>query len=108
MTSKRCVILVACVLGALCSRAAGVRTAAFAEVNEKAFQKGEMEGTVWTSLGKMRLARDLATLVDEKADISYIAALAEARDGTIYAATSVKGEIYRIKKDKAEVLATLH
>ncbi|MDK1030397.1 MAG: hypothetical protein QGD94_00145 [Planctomycetia bacterium] len=87
--------------------AEGVRTAKFVEADEKAFQKGETDGTVWTSLGKLRLARDVKAIIDEKAGVAFISALAEAPNGTIYAATGIKGEVYKVVKGKAEVLATL-
>jgi len=109
MTGKRFITIVLgiCAAVTICGRSGAVETAAFVEADEKAFQKGEMDGTVWTSLGALRLARDVTAIVDEKAGIGYISALAQAADGTIYAAAGAKGEIYKVKGGKAEVLAAL-
>ena len=89
------------------SAAAAAKTQTFLETNEDQFAKGETDGVVATSLGTLRLGRDLESLLAETEGVDYVARLAEGPDGTIYAVTGGMGRIYRAKGGKVSLFATL-
>ena len=86
---------------------APAKTQTFLETNEDQFAKGEADGVVATSLGTLRLGRDLESLLAETEGVDYIARLAEGPDGTVYAVTGGAGRIYRAKGGKVALFATL-
>jgi len=87
--------------------AAAAKTEMFLETNEDQFAKGEAEGVVATSLGALRLGRDLESLLAETEGVDYVARLAEGPDGSVYAVTGGTGRIYRAKGGKVSLFATL-
>ena len=91
----------------LASGPAAAATKTFLETNQADFAAGESDGVVWTSLGTLRLGRALDTILDKTDGVDYVARLAEAPDGTLYAVTGGAGRIYRIRNDKADLYATL-
>ncbi|MBE3069155.1 MAG: hypothetical protein IMZ66_02855 [Planctomycetes bacterium] len=86
---------------------ASAKTQMFLETNQDQFDKGEAEGVVPTTLGTLRLGRALDTLLAETEGVDYVARLAEAPDGTVYAVTGGTGRIYRVKGGKVDLFATL-
>jgi len=99
-----CLVL-AVALAAAAAVAAG--TQVFVETNEEDFAAGRSEGVVWTNLGTLRLGRALDTLLAETDGVDYVADLAEAPDGSIYAVTGGAGRVYRLKDGKVALYATL-
>ena len=83
------------------------RTETLLETSEGDFAQGEADGVVWTSLGTLRLGRALKSLLDETEGVDYVADLAEAPDGAIYAATGGAGRVYRLADGKVTLCATL-
>jgi len=86
---------------------ASAKTQTFLETNEDQFAKGEADGVVATSLGTLRLGRDLESLLAETEGVDYVARLAEGPDGSVYAVTGGTGRIYRAKGGKVSLFATL-
>ena len=82
-------------------------TKTFLETNESDFAEGEADGVVWTSLGTLRLGRALDSLLDETEGVDYVAKIAEAPDGALFAVTGGAGRVYRIDGDKVALYATL-
>jgi sugar lactone lactonase YvrE len=82
-------------------------TKTFLETNQEDFAEGEADGVVWTSLGTLRLGRALDSLLDETEGVDYVARVAEAPDGTLFAVTGGAGRVYRIDGDKVALYATL-
>src|SRR5438105_11871417 len=64
-----------------------------------------MHNTVATNLGEVKLSRAVKTILEEDARVSAVYALAEAADGSIYAATGPHGVLLRIKEEKATPIA---
>jgi len=82
-------------------------TKTFLETNQEDFAEGEADGVVWTSLGTLRLGRALDSLLDETQGVDYVAKIAEAPDGALFAVTGGAGRVYRIGGDKVALYATL-
>ncbi|MGB2753993.1 MAG: WD40 repeat domain-containing protein [Phycisphaerae bacterium] len=97
-------ILALAALGAPPGKAA---TKTFLETNQEDFAEGEADGVVWTSLGTLRLGRALDSLLDETEGVDYVAKIAEAPDGALFAVTGGAGRVYRIDGDKVALYATL-
>ncbi len=70
------------------------RTETFVETNREDFAAGEADGLVWTSLGTLRLGRAVEALLADVEEIDYVADLAAAPDGTVYAVTGGTGRVY--------------
>src|SRR3954471_11013273 len=81
-----------------------VQTAHWTHTSEPDFKKGAMHNVVATNFGDVKLSRAVKTILEEDARVSAVYALAEAPDGTIYAATGPHGVLLRIKEDKAAPL----
>lgn len=86
---------------------AAVTVETWQEEEPKEFEKGKCEGTVISSLGRVLLGRDQTEILKPTGDVEFVNALAQGPDGTAYAATGPNGIVYRIKDDRAEVLATI-
>src|SRR5256714_15395826 len=84
--------------------AVAVQTSHWNHTNEADFKKGVMHNVVATNFGDVKLSRAVKTIMEEDARVSAVYALAEAPDGTIYAATGPHGVLLRIKEDKAAPL----
>jgi len=97
-------VLALAAVGAPPSKAA---TKTFLETNESDFAEGKADGVVWTSLGTLRLGRALDSLLDETQGVDYVAKIAEAPDGALFAVTGGAGRVYRIDGDKVALYATL-
>ena len=97
-------VLAMLALGAPPGKAA---TKTFLETNQEDFAEGEADGVVWTSLGTLRLGRALDSLLDETEGVDYVAKIAEAPDGALFAVTGGAGRVYRIDGDKVALYATL-
>jgi len=100
-------VLVAGAALAISAAVATGKTQVFLETSEDQFSQGHAEGIVWTSLGTLRLGRALDDLLTQTEGVDYVAHLAEAADGTVYAVTGGAGRIYRLKDKKADLFATL-
>ena len=82
-------------------------TKTFLETNQEDFAEGKADGVVWTSLGTLRLGRALDSLLDETQGVDYVAKIAEAPDGALFAVTGGAGRVYRLGGDKVALYATL-
>jgi hypothetical protein len=92
---------------ALLAPPASAKTQTFLGTTEEQFAQGHAEGVVWTSLGTLRLGRAMDNLLAQTEGVDYVARLAEAPDGSVYAVTGGAGRLYRLKDGKAAVFATL-
>ena len=95
------------VFAAVALPAAAVTTSHWTQANEADFKAGKTHNVVTTSLGHLRLARSVKTLLAEEAKVGAVYALAEAADGTVYAGTGPQGVLLRIKGDHVETAAEL-
>src|SRR3954469_13817511 len=82
--------------------ALAVGTSHWTHTNEADFKAGTFDNVVATNLGDLKLSRATRTLLAQDARISAIYALAQAPDGSIYAATGPQGVLLRIDGDKVE------
>jgi len=83
------------------------KTETFSETTADQFAGGRSEGVVGTNLGTLRLGRALDSLLKDAEGVDYVARMAEAPDGTVYAVTGGGGRIYRLKDGKVDLFATL-
>lgn len=74
---------------------------------EADFRKGKFDNVVATNLGDLKLSRAIKTLLEQDPRVSAVYALAEDKDGTIYAATGPQGIVLQLKGEKVSTLATL-
>ncbi|MCF7958254.1 MAG: hypothetical protein K9M57_07400, partial [Phycisphaerae bacterium] len=97
------------IIGGLTPSVWAVKTVFVEHGSEKQFKAGDPNGVVISSRGEMTLAWQAVTLLPTKnndpsgpkTDPSWVVyALATDGDGTVYAATSGNGLIYRIASDK--------
>ncbi len=99
-----------CVLSAavalLAGAALGVRPAEWAHSTEAEFNAGELEQTVTTSLGQVRLARKMTLLVESDNAPAVVSALAVA-GRTVYAGAGNEPVVYKVADGKAVKLAEL-
>ena len=88
--------------------AAAVTTSHFTQSSEADFKAGRAHHVVATSLGHLRLSRDVRTLVENNPKVSAVYAMAEMADGTVYAGTGPQGLLLRVTRDgKSETAADL-
>ena len=104
---RRGLALTVLALAALGAPPIEAATKTFLETNQEDFAEGEADGVVWTSLGTLRLGRALDSLLDETEGVDYVARVAEAPDGALFAVTGGAGRVYRIDGDKVALYATL-
>jgi hypothetical protein len=100
----RAIWLTTCLLAA---PALAVSTSFWTQTSQDDFKKGTLDNVVATNLGDLKLSRAVKTLLEQDPQVSSVNALAEAADGTIYAATGPRGVLLKIKDQKVETLATL-
>src|SRR3954463_4894394 len=84
-----------------------VGTSHWTHTSEADFKTGTFDKVVATNLGDLKLSRATRTLLTGDARVSAVYALAEASDGSVYAATGPQGVLLRIKDDKVETAASL-
>ena len=84
-----------------------VKPASWVHDQPKDFVTGEAKSVVVSSQGEVMLGRESKVLYDAEKQAETINALAQAEDGTIYAASGPGGHIYRIKGERADKFATL-
>ena len=101
---KFTICLALCVV---CAPALAVSTSTWTQTNQADFKKGTLDNVVATNLGDLKLSRAVKTLLEQDPRISSVNALAEAPDGTIYAATGPQGVLLAIKDQKATTVATI-
>jgi len=82
-------------------------TSHWTHTSEADFRKGRLQNVVVTNLGDLKLSRAVKTLLEQDPRVSAVYALAEGKDGTIYAGTGPQGIVLQVKADKPTTLATL-
>jgi hypothetical protein len=91
-----------------CASALGVGTSHWSQTSEADFKAGKFDNVVATNLGDLKLSRATRTLLGQDPRVSAVYALAEAPDGSIYAATGPQGVLLRVNRDGAvETAATV-
>lgn len=85
----------------------GAGTAHWTHTSEADFKKGAFHNVVATSLGDLKLSRAVKTLLEQDPRVTAVYAMAEAPDGTIYAATGPQGIILQLKGDAVTTFLTL-
>jgi len=101
---KKAILLATCLLSA---PVLAVTTSTWTQTNQEDFKKGTLDIVVATNLGDLKLSRAVKTLLEQDPKISSVNALAEAADGTIYAATGPEGVLLQIKDQKVSTVATI-
>ncbi len=99
--------LIALLLLAAASPALAVGTSHWTHASEAEFRKGTFHNIVSTNLGELKLSRAIKLLLEQDARVSSVYALAEAPDGTIYAATGPNGILLTIKDEKVTPALTI-
>src|SRR4029077_1221630 len=84
-----------------------VTTSHWVHTNEADFKPGTFHNVVATNLGDLKLSRAVKTLLEQDPKIGAVYALAEARDGTIYAGTGPQGVVLQVKGEKVSTVAQL-
>lgn len=84
----------------LAAPASAVQTSHWVHTSEADFKNGTLQNVVATNLGDLKLSRAVKTLLEQDAKVSAVYALAEAPDGTIYAATGPQGVVLKIVGEK--------
>src|SRR5215208_3698072 len=98
---------IAAVIAAMAGSALAVGTSHWTHTNEADFKNGTMTNVVATNLGDLKLSRAMKTILEQDPKVSSVYALAEAKDGTVYAGTGPQGVVLQIKGDKVSQLAQL-
>lgn len=101
---KKTMWLATCLLSA---PALAVSTSNWTQTSQEDFKKGTLDNVVATNLGDLKLSRAVKTLLEQDPRISSVNALAEAPDGTIYAATAPEGLLLAIKDQHVSTVATI-
>src|SRR4051812_43377446 len=78
------------------SSALAVQTQHFLADSEAEFHKGTSKNIVVTSLGELRLSRELKTVAELNASVTTVLSLAQGKDGTLYVGTGPEGEILAV------------
>ena len=86
--------------------ARGVTPQTWLHANEADFAEGEFDATVVTSLGELRLARQVTLLVGAEQAPPVVSAVVAAGED-VYAADGSEAKVYRVSDGKAELLAEL-
>jgi hypothetical protein len=87
--------------------ALGVSTSHWTHNSEADFKAGTLHNVVVSNLGDLKLSRAVKTILEQDARVNSVNAMAEAADGTLYAATSPKGVLLAVKADKITTAATI-
>lgn len=105
-TIRSSTLLVAAML-LLPAAAPGVTVETWEEDEPKEFEEGTCDKTVVSSLGRVLLGRDEVEALEPTENVDFVNALAQAPDGTMYAATGPSGLVFKIVDGKAERLAKI-
>ena len=84
----------------------GVTPQTWQHATEEDFAKGEFDGTVVTSLGEVRLSRQVTLLLASEGAPAVVSAVVRGGDN-LYAASGNEAKVYRVVDGKADVLAVL-
>src|SRR3954454_8748838 len=84
-----------------------VSTSLWSHTTEADFKAGTFDNVVATNLGDLKLSRATRTLLQQDPRVSAVYALAQAPDGTVYAATGPQGVLLSVKNDKVETAAVI-
>jgi hypothetical protein len=99
--------LIAIVVALLTTPLFAVTTSHWTQTNEADFKAGKLHNVVATNLGDVKLSRAVKTLLDQDPKVGAVYALAEAKDGTIYAGTGPQGVLLSIKDEKVTPVVEL-
>jgi len=77
-----------------------VQTSYIQHNTEKQFKGGDPNGVLISSRGELSLGQDTQTLISKEGDVWLVNAIVKGKNGSVYAATSGKGYIYRLRKGK--------
>ncbi len=92
-------------IGSVClpvPQASAIQPQRFEHTTEADFEPGEVDGTLITSLGDIKLATESTTIGELPEETSIIYDLQEMPDGTIYLAAGPEGKI--LKRDGDEIV----
>jgi len=81
-----------------------VQTVYVEHSSEKQFKDGDPNGVIINSEGEIYLANETETLLKDPNGQWVFNALAMDNNGTLYAATSGKGQIYRFKQGRQDII----
>jgi WD40 repeat protein len=84
-----------------------VGTSHWTHTNEADFKNGTFDNVVATNLGDLKLSRGVKKILEQDPRVSSVYALAQTRDGALYAGTGPEGVLLRIKDDKVSDAAKL-
>lgn len=84
-----------------------VKPASWTHDQPKDFSAGEAKEVVVSSRGEVLLSRESKVLLEAAGQADTVNALAQAEDGTIYAATGTNGHVFKVVGDEATKFATL-
>ncbi len=108
MTSRTRHLVSVAVISVVASAALATHPQKWTADTEDAFAKGVGDKVVLTSHGEIKLSRALKSALAEDAAVGQVFALAQGKDGTIYAAVAgdqTTGKILVIKDGKSSVFA---
>ncbi len=100
------VVTFVCVL-AVAVTSLAVKPVTWTHSTEANFSAGELSKTVVTSLGEVKLARALETLVKPAKKTGMISTIAIAWRGEVYVAAAPQATVYRLENDKLVKFAKL-
>lgn len=92
----RALVITAVVL-ASAAAARAVKTELWVENQPAQLEQGEFDGTVSSSLGRIRLNRSKRQILADRADVDYVHALVEGTEGTVFAGTGPSGIVLQLK-----------
>jgi len=92
----RALVITAVVL-ASAAAARAVKTELWVENQPEQLEQGEFDGTVSSSLGRVRLNRSKRQVLADRADVDYVHVLVEGTEGTVFAGTGPSGIVLRLK-----------
>jgi len=87
--------------------ALAVGTSHWVHTTEADFKAGKFENVVATNLGDLKLSRAVKMLLEQDPKVSSVYALAEGKDGTIFAGTGPEGVLLAISGEKVSTVLTL-
>ena len=98
------IIAPACLIGA---SAKAITPQRFTQTTESDFEPGEVDGTLVTSLGDIKLATESTTIGQMPEEASVIYDMQQMPDDTLYLAAGPKGMILKQVGDKIELVKSL-
>jgi len=94
------ILAMTAILAACGATAYGVHPQNWSAATEKDYSQGTFENVVVSSVGELRLGRELKTIADVKG-IDFVQDFAQAKDGTMYFCTAPNGKVFKIADGKA-------